>query len=92
MRGLFLTWESFPGFGFGTGREGDHGELGEAFGDDGDGFIVSHEPAIAAEPRECALDHPPSPDNLEAGLLVGALDDLQIDRLAGQSCLELRPA
>lgn len=72
-------------------HEGDHGELGEAFGDDGDGFIVSHEAAIAAEPRECALDHPPSPDKLKAALLVGALDDLQIDRLAGQRCLELRP-
>lgn len=50
---------------------------------------MRHEPAIAAQPGEGALDHPPPADDLEAGLLVGAFDDFERDGLSGQISLEL---
>ena len=40
-----MTWLGQP-----FEHDGDHGEPGEAFGDDCKGFVVCHEPSIAAEP------------------------------------------
>lgn len=72
-------------------HDGDHCELCEAFGDDGQGFVVRHEPAITAEPGEGAFDHPASAYNLETAVLTGTLDDFQINRLMGKRCFELWP-
>ena len=51
---------------------------------------MRHEPAIATEPGEGALDHPSPPNDLEASLLVGAFDDLECDRLSRKIGFELR--
>ena len=64
--------------------------LGEAFGDEGEGFIVSHQTSIASEPGQRPFDHPPPAYDLEAALVVGALDDFQLDRLARERCFKLR--
>ena len=42
---------------------------------------MRHEAAVAAKPGECALNHPASPDDFEATILIGALDDLKSNRL-----------
>lgn len=65
-------------------HDANHGELREARGDDGEGLVVRHEPAIATEPGEGSLDHPSPPDDFEACLLVGAFDDLQRDGAGGE--------
>jgi len=52
---------------------------------------MHHEAAIAADPRVCALDDPPPSDEFEAGLVVGALDDLQPHGLIGEFHSELLP-
>lgn len=62
----------------------DHGELCEAFGDDGEGFVMSHETAVAAQPGEGALDDPSSADDLEAAVVVDPFDDLECHRLVGE--------
>jgi hypothetical protein len=62
-------------------HDGDHGELCEAFGDDGESLVVRHEPAVTAEPGEGAFDHPASPDDFDAAFFVGAFDDLEGNRL-----------
>jgi len=69
-----------------------HRELGETNGDHGEGFVVPHQAAIAAQPRECALDHPAATQDLEAALLVGAFDDFQLDRQPNELVRELGPA
>lgn len=45
---------------------------------------MRHETAIAPQPRIGALDDPAPSDKLEAGLVVGALDNLQGHRLIGE--------
>ena len=50
---------------------------------------MHHEPAIAAKPGECALDDPPPPDDLEAGIVVGAFDDLEGNGLGCEIGFEL---
>jgi hypothetical protein len=59
--------------------------------DHGNGFVVSHQAAVAAQPRERAFDDPASPNDLEATILVRALDDLDADRLSSKRTCELRP-
>ena len=40
---------------------------------------MGHQAAIAAQPGECALDHPTAAQDFEAAILVGALDDFQLE-------------
>lgn len=61
-------------------HDADHGELDEAGGDHGERFVVSRQATVAAQPRERALNHPASADDLEATILVSALHDLEVDR------------
>src|SRR6478672_8132325 len=81
-------------FGSGEPLEHDtyHCELGEAFGDEGEGFVVSHQTSIASEPGQRPFDYPSPAYDLEAALVVGALDDFQLDRLARERCFKLRPS
>jgi len=53
---------------------------------------VCHQAAVTAQPGECSLNHPASPNDLEAAVLVGAFDDLQLDRLPSQLTCQLRPS
>lgn len=64
-------------------HEIDHCELCEAFGGNSERLVMRHETAVAAQPRQGALDDPSSPYHLEA-VLVGALDDLQRHWLIGE--------
>lgn len=64
-------------------HEANHGELGECYGHDGEGFVMRHEAAVAPEPGKGALDNPAPPHKLEAALIVRALDDLEGDPLRG---------
>jgi hypothetical protein len=66
-----------------------HRELGETNGGHDEGFVVGHQAAIAAQPRERAFDHPAATQDLEAALLVGAFDNLQLDRQADELAREL---
>ena len=50
---------------------------------------MRHEATIAPDPGIGALDDPASSDELEARLVVGALDDLQDHRLIGEFSGEL---
>jgi hypothetical protein len=52
---------------------------------------MGHEPTIAAQPGEGTLDHPTSPDDLEAAVLVGAFDDLEGNGLGCKIGFELGP-
>jgi hypothetical protein len=52
---------------------------------------VGHQTAIAAQPRECALDDPAATQDLEAAIPVGAFDDFQLDRQPDESIRKLRP-
>jgi len=52
---------------------------------------VGHEPPIAAQPREGALNDPAAADDLEAAVLVGPLDNLQYNGEPGDGTRELRP-
>jgi hypothetical protein len=70
-------------------HDGDHGELCEAFGDNGEGLIVRHEPSVTTEPGESAFDHPAAPDDFEAAFFVGAFDDLKGNRLVCECGFEL---
>ena len=45
---------------------------------------MRHQPAVAPEPGEGALDHPAPADQLEATLFVRPLDDFQGNPLAGE--------
>jgi hypothetical protein len=47
-------------------HNGYNGEFGEALSNDGDGFVVGHQAAVAPEPGEGARDNP------AAGLLVSS--------------------
>ena len=82
------TWYAQFCLGQSLQHDCDHGELGDALGDDGEGFIVGYEAAVAPEPGEGALDEPPPPDDLEATVLVGALDDLERDGVSGEVGIE----
>ncbi len=72
-------------------HELDRGELGETDGRHAESLVVGRLPSVAAEPGEGSLDHPPPLDQLEAGVFVRTLDDLQLDRLAGELGRELGP-
>ena len=50
---------------------------------------MGHEAAIAAQPGECALDHPAAAQDLEATLLVGAFDDVQLEGQPDELAREL---
>jgi hypothetical protein len=52
---------------------------------------VSHQAAITAQPRECALDHPAATQAFEATLLVGAFNDFQLDRQPDKRAREFWP-
>ena len=51
---------------------------------------MGHQTSIASEPGQRPFDHPSPAHDLEAGLIVRALDDFQLDRLALERCFELR--
>jgi hypothetical protein len=53
---------------------------------------VGHQAAIAAQPGECALDHPAATQDFEAAIFVGSFDDLQLDRQPDKRTRELRPS
>ena len=67
----------------------DHCELGEAFSDDGERFVVGHQTSIPPEPGQRPFDHPSPAHDLETTVVVGAFDDFQLDRLARERCFEL---
>ena len=50
---------------------------------------MGHQAAIAAQPGECALDHPAAAQDLEAALLVGAFDDFQLEGQPDELAREL---
>ena len=52
---------------------------------------MSHQTAITAQPRECALDHPAATQYLKAAILVGAFNDFQLDRQPDKRARELWP-
>ena len=52
---------------------------------------MRHQPAVATQPRERALDDPSPADDFEAALRVGAFDDFELDRLVGEGRRKLRP-
>ena len=52
---------------------------------------MGHQTAIAAQPRECALDHPAATQDFEAAIFVGSFDDFQLDRQPDKRTRELRP-
>lgn len=54
------------------------------------GIALGHEAAIAAQARQRALDHPAPADHFVAAVLVGAFDDLDLDRLAFERIAQLR--
>ena len=62
-----------------AGEQAGGGEIehGGAAGDQG--FDVSGQAAVAGEPGEAALDHPASQQEDEAGSMIGALDDGQLE-------------
>jgi hypothetical protein len=72
-------------------HDGDHREFDEADGGHGQSLVVGHEPPIAAQPREGALNDPTPADDLEAAVLVGSLDDLQGNGQPDDCTRELRP-
>ena len=47
--------------------------------------------AIAAQPRECALDHPAATQNFEAAMPVSAFHDFQLDRKPEKRAREFWP-
>src|SRR5215211_2759462 len=51
---------------------------------------MGHQTSIASEPGQRPFDHPSPAYDLEAALVVGALDDFQLDRLARKRCFEFR--
>jgi hypothetical protein len=53
---------------------------------------MRHQAAIAAQPRECALDHPTATQEFEATIFVGSFDDFQLDRQPDKRARELRPS
>jgi len=53
---------------------------------------VGHEAAIAAQPGECALDHPAAAQDLEAALFVGAFDDFQLEGQPDELAREFGPS
>ena len=72
-------------------HDGYHCEFSEALSDDGDGFVVRHQAAVAPYPGEGALDNPAPPDELEPAFLVRALDDLQSNLLTARSAASRAP-
>ena len=51
---------------------------------------MGHQTSIASEPGQRPFDHPSPTYDLEAALVVRALDDFQLDRLARECGFELR--
>ena len=72
-------------------HDADHREFHVADGGHGEGLVVGREPPVAAQPGKRSLDDPTAPDDLEAAVLVGPLDDLQGNGETGDRTGELRP-
>jgi len=53
------------------------------------GFALGDQAAIAARPRESALDDPAATQQLETTLVIGAFDDFQLDRQPDELAREL---
>ena len=56
----------------------DHGQADPSFCAGLRGFAIAHQPALAHQPAEGALDHPASRQHFEAGGGVGAFDHLDL--------------
>ena len=72
-------------------HEGDHRELDVADGGHGEGLVVGREPPVSSKPRKRTLDDPATPDDFEATVLVGPLDDLESNGEPGDRAGELWP-
>ena len=53
---------------------------------------MGHQAAIAAQPGECAFDHPAATQDFEAAIFVGSFDDFQLDRQPDKRTRELWPS
>lgn len=77
-----LAW-SGPWLGQPLEHDGDHGQLGEAYGADGERFVVRHQAAIATQPGEYTLDHPTPADEFQASIFVRTPANLERHGLIG---------